>query len=162
VDGEKVERSLFSYTINEKKPEFSLFHRLSHEESREVFKDLKQYDEGQLIFAEGDIADGAYYIVEGRVKAITFSSDYQEIELGELGEGEVFGEMALIDSKHRSASILTITPCKLAYINNKDFNEFMESQSELAFRLMGFICLSIFWRILNLDKVYADIKKSFR
>ena len=162
IDGEKVERSLFSYTIKERKPEFALFHGLTQEESREVFKDLKKYDRDQVIFAEGDIADGAYYIIEGRVKAVTFSSDYKEIELGELGEGEVFGEMALIDSKPRSASILTVTPCKLAFINNKDFNEFMESQSELSFRLMGFICLSIFWRILNLDKIYADIKKAFR
>ena len=162
VDGEKVKRSLFPNVIKERKPELGLFHALTQEESREVFKELKKYDMDQLIFAEGDIADGAYYIVEGRVKAITFSSDYKEIELGEIGEGEFFGEMALIDSKPRSASILAVTPCKLAFINNKDFNEFMESRSELAYRLMGFICLSIFWRILNLDKIYADIKKAFR
>jgi len=100
--------------------------------------------------------------VEGKVKAVTFSSDYKEIELGELDEGEVFGEMALIDNKPRSASILTVTPCKVAFIDNKAFNEFMESRSELAFRLMGFICLSLFWRILRLDKFYADIKKAFK
>jgi CRP-like cAMP-binding protein len=162
IDGEKVERSLFPYTMKEIKPELGLFDGLTQEEIREVFKDLKKYDRDQLIFAEGDVADGAYYIIEGRVKAVTFSSDYKEIELGELGEGEIFGEMALIDNKSRSASILTVTPCKVAFINNKDFNEFMESQSELAFRLMGFICLSIFWRILKLDKIYADIKKVLR
>ncbi len=162
IDGEKVERSLFPYTMKEIKPELGLFDGLTQEEIREVFKDLKKYDRDQLIFAEGDVADGVYYIIEGRVKAVTFSSDYKEIELGELGEGEIFGEMALIDSKPRSASIITITPCKVAFINNKDFNKFMESQSELAFRLMGFICLSIFWRILKLDKIYADIKKVLR
>jgi len=162
MDGERIERFLFADTIKEKKPELGLFHGLSQKESREVFKDLKKYDRDQLIFAEGDLADGAYYIMEGRVKAITFSSDHKKIELGELGEGEIFGEMALIDSKPRSASILTVTPCKVAFINNKDFNEFMGAQSELTFRLMGFICLSIFLRILNLDKTYADIKKAFK
>ena len=162
IDGEEVEKTLLSYAMKEKRPELGFFHGLTPEESREIFKDLKEYDEGQLIFAEGDIADGAYYIVEGMVKAITFSSDYKEIELGEIAQGEVFGELALIDNKARSASVLTITPCKLAFIDNKAFNDFMESRSELSFRLMGFICLSIFWRILRLDKIYADIKKAFK
>ncbi|HJX34264.1 MAG TPA: cyclic nucleotide-binding domain-containing protein, partial [Desulfatiglandales bacterium] len=162
IDGEEVEKALLSYAIKEKRPEPEFFQGLTPEESREIFKDLKEYDKGQLIFAEGDIADGAYYIAEGKVKAVTFSSDYKEIELGELGEGEVFGELALIDNKARSASVLTITPCKLAFIDTKAFNEFMESRSELSFRLMGLICLSIFWRILRLDMIYADIKKAFR
>lgn len=162
IDGEEVEKALLSYATKEKRPEPGIFQGITPEESGEIFKDLKEYDEGQLIFAEGDIADGAYYIVEGKVKAVTFSSDYKEIELGELVEGEVFGEMALIDNKNRSASVFTVTPCKLAFIDNKAFNKFMESRSELSFRLMGFICLSIFWRILRLDKIYADIKKAFR
>jgi CRP/FNR family cyclic AMP-dependent transcriptional regulator len=162
IDGEEVEKALLSYAIKEKRPGPGIFHGVTPEESGEIFKDLTEYDEGQLIFAEGDIADGAYYIVEGKVKAVTFSSDSKEIELGELVEGEVFGEMALIDNKARSASVFTVTPCKLAFIDNKAFNEFMESKSELSFRLMGFLCLSIFWRILRLDKIYADIKKVFR
>jgi len=162
MDGENVERILPSDLIMDGELESGLIQGLTKEESLEVFKDLKSYDRDQLIFAEGDVADGVYYIVEGKVKAVTFSSDYKEIELGELDEGEVFGEMALIDNKPRSASILTVTPCKVAFIDNKAFNEFMESRSELAFRLMGFICLSLFWRILRLDKIYADIKKAFR
>ena len=162
IDREEVEKTLLSYAIKEKRPGPGIFHGITSEESGDIFKDLKEYDEGQLIFAEGDIADGAYYIVEGKVKAVTFSSDYKEIELGELVEGEVFGEMALIDNKTRSASVFTVSPCKLAFIDNKAFNELMESRSELSFRLMGFLCLSIFWRILRLDKIYADIKKVFR
>ena len=162
MEGENIERVLPSDLIMEGEPESGLIHGLTKEESLAVFKDLKSYDRDKLIFTEGDVADGAYYIVEGNVKVVTFSSDYKEIELGELGKGEVFGEMALIDNKPRSASILTVTPCKVAFIDNKAFNEFMESRSELAFRLMGFICLSLFRRILRLDKIYADIKKAFR
>jgi CRP-like cAMP-binding protein/sugar phosphate isomerase/epimerase len=159
MDSDKESLSL--NFLREGKPEEGLFPGLNQEESRYVFKDLKSYDEDQLIFAEGDDADGAYYIMEGSVKAFTFSSDYKEIELGELRKGEVFGEMALIDDQKRSASILTITPCKMGFIDKKAFNEFIKSRSALAFRLMGFICLSLFWRILRLDKIYADIKRAF-
>ena len=120
------------------------------------------YGSNKPIFIEGDEADGAYYVLEGRLKAVTLSSEHKEIALGELVGGEVFGEMALIDNKPRSASVYTITPCKLAFINRKHFNEFMGARSELSFRLMGFICLSLFWRIIRLDKIYADIKKAFQ
>ena len=115
-----------------------------------------------MVFAEGDKADGGYYIMEGRLKAVTFSSEYEEIFLGELGEGEIFGEMSLIDGKPRSATVLAITPCKLAYISNEEYDEIMKENSDMAFILMSFICLSLFWRILKLDNAYADIKKAFK
>ncbi|MFC1532356.1 cyclic nucleotide-binding domain-containing protein [Thermodesulfobacteriota bacterium] len=146
----------------ESKPITDLFTKLTQEEVISVFSDLRDFDVEQLIFAEGDKADGAYYILEGRAKVITLSPNYEEIMLGELGAGDIFGEMALIDDKPRSASVLTATPCKVGFINSKTFNEFMESRSELAFRLMAYICLSLFWRIIRLDKVYSDIKRKFK
>jgi CRP-like cAMP-binding protein len=79
-----------------------------------------------------------------------------------LGEGEIFGEMALIDEKPRSASVVTLTPCKMAYISNKAFNDFIETRSKTAFRLMGFICLSLFGHVLRLDRLYSDVKKKIK
>ncbi len=146
----------------ESRPTSNIQLRLTEEEVLSVFRDLKNVDRDQLIFTEGDSADGAYYILEGRAKAVTHSSDSHEIELGEIGESEVFGEMALIDNKPRSASILTVTPCKIAYIDKNRFNEFITSRSDLSFRFMAFICLSLFRRILRLDRDYADIKNVFK
>ncbi|MFC1867905.1 cyclic nucleotide-binding domain-containing protein [Thermodesulfobacteriota bacterium] len=161
VDYDRGKGPILADFIKEKRPKTNFFPALTSEESGKVFRDLKTLDKDQLIFAEGDKADGAYYLLEGKVKAVTFSPDYEELLLGELCEGEIFGEMALIDDNLRSASILTITPCKVAFVNKKLFNELMDSHSELAFRTMAFICLSLFWRILRLDKAYADIKKAF-
>jgi CRP-like cAMP-binding protein/sugar phosphate isomerase/epimerase len=134
---------------------------ITKKEAKRVFQDQKFFDADQLIFAEGDRGDGAYFILEGKVKAITFSSDQKEIILGELGANEVFGEMALIDDKPRSASILSVTPCKVGFVNRQAFDRFKESRSDLAFRLMALICLSLFRRIIGLDKVYTELKKAF-
>ena len=161
LDISKKDQPVFSDLASKEWPEANLFPKLTSKEGIEIFKELKNYDKDQLIFTEGDRANGAYYILEGKVKAITFSSDGEEIELGYIDEGEVFGEMALIDDMPRSASIITVTPCKVAFVNTNDFNEIMESRSDLSFRLMGFICLSLFWRIIRLDKIYADMKKIF-
>ncbi|MBW1805961.1 MAG: cyclic nucleotide-binding domain-containing protein [Deltaproteobacteria bacterium] len=143
-------------------PRMDLFPSFAQEEAKKIFTDTLAFDADQLVFAEGDKGDGAYYILEGKVKAVTFSSDYEEIVLGELEKGEIFGEMALIDDKPRSTSILTVTPCRLAFIRKDAFTEFIELRTDLSFRMMGYICLTLFWRILRLDKVYADIKKSFK
>lgn len=143
--------------IMQKKAEF--LPTLSQKEAKNIFKDVKSFDGGHYVFAEGDEGDCAYFIVEGKVKVMVLPPDSKEILLGELGEGKIFGEMALIDEKPRSANVVTITPCKLALIRKKAFNEFIETRSDLAYRLMGFICLSLFGSILRLDRLYSDIKK---
>jgi CRP-like cAMP-binding protein len=145
----------------ESKSMSSRFLKLTREEILSVFKEIRRFHKDQIIFSEGDDADGAYYLLEGNVKAVTLSPHQEEILLGELGRDEVFGEMALIDEKPRSATIWTITPCRTAFVSRNDFNEFIGSRSGLSFRFMAHICLSLFWRILRLDKSYAEIKKAF-
>ncbi len=146
--------------VEQEKADF--FPTLSKEELKQIYQEERAFEAEQPIFAEGDKGDGAYFIIEGKVKVIGLSPHFEEVILGELGEGEIFGEMALIDEKPRSASVVTITPCRVAFIDKKDFNEFIEVRSELALRLMGFICLSIFRRILRLDMLYSNIKKKMQ
>jgi len=135
------------------------FPTLTQKDAKSLFQEQRNFETDQPIFSEGDKADGAYYILEGNVKAVTFSKDHEEIILGKLGKDDIFGEMALIDDKPRSASIVTTTPCKVGFVDKKSFSEFTETRSDLAFRLMSFICLSLFKRILTLDKFYGDIKQ---
>lgn len=142
------------------KPEQSgLFPTLSEDEVMKIGSRIKDYDPDHLIFSEGEPGDGAYFILEGKVKAISASEDSREVVLGQLRKGEIFGEISLIDEKPRSASIVTLTSCKVAFVEKGAFNEFIERRSELAFRLMGFICLSIFCHILRLDRLYSDVKR---
>lgn len=131
-------------------------------EAKQFDEEIKSFDAGQTIFAEGDRGDGAYLVIEGKVKVVALSANSEEILLGNLEEGEIFGEMALIDAKPRSASVVALTPCKMAFISKKAFAEFTQVRSELGLRLMGFICLSLFRRILRLDEIYSDIKKRIK
>jgi len=159
-DGDEKEMpSLDHIQMETKQKKTYFFPTLTQNETRRIYQDVKVFDRGQLVFSEGDKGHGAYFIMEGKVKVVALSPNFKEISLGELGEGEVFGEMGLIDEKPRSASVLTLTPCKIAFVGKNAFNEFIQTRSELAFRLMGFVCLSLFRRILRLDRLYSDIKK---
>jgi CRP-like cAMP-binding protein/sugar phosphate isomerase/epimerase/polyhydroxyalkanoate synthesis regulator phasin len=162
-DGDKREMpSLDDIKMEAKEKKVDFFPALSEDEVRRICQEVKVFDPEQIIFAEGDKGDAAYFIMEGKVKVVVASQDLKEILLGELGEGEIFGEMALIDEKPRSASVVTLTPCKMAYISNKAFNDFIETRSETAFRLMGFICLSLFGHVLRLDRLYSDVKNKIK
>lgn len=59
---------------------------------------------GERIFREGDEGNRAYVVQAGEVEIIKSSGDDEDIVLGTIGKGGIFGEMALIDDKPRMAS----------------------------------------------------------
>jgi len=138
------------------------FPTLSEVEAEKIYGEIKSFDAGQLIFSEGDKGDGAYFLIEGEVKVVTLSENSEEVLLAKLEKGEIFGEMALIDDKPRSATVVALSPCKTAFISKKASSELLQTRPELRLRLMGFICLSLFRRILRLDEIYSDIKKKIK
>ncbi len=140
----------------------NFFPTLSKNEARKIYQEVTVFKSGENIFTEGDQGLGCYYLLEGKVKVIAATPNSKEVVLGELGAGEIFGEMALIDDKPRSASVVTLTPCKVGFIDKEMFNAFIETRSDLAFRLMNFICLSLFRRILRIDRLYSNIKKKIK
>lgn len=135
---------------------------LPEAEMMKIQEEVRVYPAGERIFSEGEAGDGAYFILEGRLRATALSQDGQKIMLGELAEGAIFGEMALIDNKPRSATVETLTPCRLAFISKDAFQRLAQTRSELAFHLTGYVCLSLFRRILRLDRLYSDIKQKIR
>jgi CRP-like cAMP-binding protein/sugar phosphate isomerase/epimerase len=162
-DGDDPEiLSVDELRIEDKPEQSDLLPTLSDDEVMKIGSEIKDYDSDHIIFSEGDPGDGAYFILDGKVKVISASAESREVMLGQLGKGEIFGEISLIDEKPRSASIVSLTACKVAFIERGAFKAFLERRSDLAFRLMGFICLSIFRHILRLDRLYSDVKKKVK
>lgn len=63
----------------------------------------KKLEKGQLLFREGDASDAMYVVKKGRI-AITKTKGDSEVELANMGPGQMFGEMAFFDQKPRSAN----------------------------------------------------------
>lgn len=75
------------------------------------FSQKIQYPPNTYILREGSEADGFFIIVQGRVEVLKTRIDtHQEYRLSELGTGQCFGEIAVIDQSPRSASIKAIEP----------------------------------------------------
>ncbi|KYG61187.1 EAL domain-containing protein [Bdellovibrio bacteriovorus] len=89
----------------------------------------------QIIFSEGDAGDCAYIIEKGRV-LIYLSKDKEDIPLTILGEGEIFGEMALIDNQNRSASVRALEDVRLAIVTKQQVLERVSTADKVVQLLM--------------------------
>ena len=83
-----------------------------------------------MIFREGDTTQEAYRILKGRVE-ISIAGEGKSVILAQLGEGDIFGEMAMVDERPRSASAqaLEVTECEVLTAEN--FNEAVLQRPEI-------------------------------
>jgi len=73
---------------------------------------------GQRIFKEGDLNNAMYIILKGSVE-VFFTIHNSQTRLAVMNPGDFFGEMALFNSRPRSATARTITSTELAIIESK-------------------------------------------
>src|SRR5436305_15037757 len=65
----------------------------------------RRWAAGEVIFREGDAGDTCYVVQEGCVRVLRNHTDGRTITLAELRSGALFGELAMFDTEHRSATV---------------------------------------------------------
>lgn len=99
----------------------------------------KSYAKGEIIFREGEEGAEAFRILEGRIEISIQVSGQGDVPLGHLVPGDIFGEMALLDDKPRSATARALEPTRLHLMNVEEFNDlFLSDPSALAPFLSSF------------------------
>ena len=87
-----------------------------------------------MIFCECQPGAELYIIQKGQVK-ITKIVDNNEVLLAVLKAGDMFGEMALLENKPRSASAIALDGCQVLAVNRQNFNHMVSTQPQLIARL---------------------------
>lgn len=95
----------------------------------------EDFEQGTLIFKEGEIGDCMFIIQSGEIKIHKGQST-----LAILREKEVFGELSLLDAETRSASATCQTDCTLFRIDQEPFYELIESRPEVARGFIKMLC----------------------
>ncbi len=112
----------------------SLFEGLPDEELQAI-SDLavtRQYPRNTLIICEGDHSDSLYIVLSGKVKVYLNDEEGKEVTLNIQGEGEYFGELAMLDDAPRSASVITLEETRLAVVAKSAFDECLENNPRIA------------------------------
>ena len=84
-----------------------------------------EYDADEIVIDINDESTDVYFIVKGKLRAMDFLSEEEEVALAELLPGFSFGELSAIDQKVRSARVTTLEPTLLASISSKDFRRLL-------------------------------------
>jgi len=119
-------------------PNIPLFSDLEEEERKTLSSKAitRHYPRNTIIINEGDSSDSLYFILSGRVKVFLNDDEGKEVILNTQGTGDYFGEMALLDSGPRSASVKTLEDSKMAVISKTDFDEFLFLHREATRKIM--------------------------
>jgi CRP/FNR family cyclic AMP-dependent transcriptional regulator len=94
-------------------------------------KDLETFESGEMIFEKGDPGDFMYVVVEGEVEIILRGQI-----INTLRAGDIFGEMALIDNRPRSAAARATKPTKLAPVDRFGFTYYVQNSPFFALDVM--------------------------
>lgn len=121
-----VEKVLFLKSID-------LFRALPGEELAQIADIAEEVPvgAGDVVFAEGDPGEALYIVVEGRVQVLK-----GDRKLAELGERECFGEMSVLDSEPRSATVSAVTEAMLLKIGREEFKDILGERPEIAAGIM--------------------------
>jgi hypothetical protein len=111
---------------------------------------LSHFAAGQMVFSEGDASDSAYLIRSGRVEVLK-DSPAGPIRLAVLGEGEIVGEMGVIDERPRSASARALEPVEALAFNHQEFLDTLLHRPRDALALLR----SLFERLRSADQALA-------
>ena len=121
-----------------------LFRGLSPEERADLVarSRIRNYQAGETIFLMGSSGDSMMAVLDGK-----------EIVLAIIQPGEVFGEIALLDGKERTAESTAMTDCTLAVLERRDVLSFLESHPSGWPRLVDLLCA----RLRHSDRQIAEM-----
>ena len=120
----------------------SLFSGLSSEERRQLVAraKLKGFVAGQMIFSMGSPGNSMMAVLSGSIRISIPSASGKEIVLAILQPGEVFGEIALLDGKERTADAKAMTDCQLAVLERSDVLALLERHPSAWLRVVEVLC----------------------
>jgi CRP-like cAMP-binding protein len=93
------------------------------------------YPEGHLVVKSGDPGKAFYAIVNGKAKVVKGRSPGAKAE-AELGRGEFFGELALLDGEARTRTVVALTPLETIRIQRPAFRRLLRKEPNLSIALL--------------------------
>ena len=110
-----------------------LFRFVTYQELVRVLNitDVRTYAEGDSVVEEGDDGDELFVVLTGNVKVHSGGAT-----IIELGPGEHFGEMALVDKAPRSASVTAVEESRVLSIKRSDFFDMIRKDHDVAVKLL--------------------------
>jgi CRP/FNR family transcriptional regulator, cyclic AMP receptor protein len=110
-------------------------HQESYVDGLAAVGTVRSYPKNVVLIHEGDRTDQLYVVLSGRLKVYLSDAAGKEVVIDTLRVNDCFGEMAL-EGEPRSASVMTLEPCRLSVIERDDFKRHLTTNPEIAYGLI--------------------------
>ena len=119
-----------------------LFARLADSEIDAILAhaSIARHAEGEHIFAKGDPGNSMMAVLKGRISITAPSPDGRQVVLTVMRDGDVFGEIALLDGKERTADATALTACELMIVPRRSVLSLLERRPDLCIGLLIVLC----------------------
>lgn len=114
---------------------------------------VRTFAPGDTIFLMDAPGDCLMAVLSGRVRISMTSTEGKEIELSTLHPGEIFGEIAMLDGRERTADATAATACSLAVLERRDVLSFLERHPRAWLSIVETLCA----RLRHTDQHIAEI-----
>lgn len=120
----------------------SVFNKVKNNELEQfdLNKSFTIYKKGQIIFNEGNHANGLYCIHQGKIKVYKLGSEGKEQIVRLAKNGEVLGYRALISNELYSATAEVLEPSMVCFIPKSAIFSVLDNDHELSLRMMKMLC----------------------
>jgi predicted acylesterase/phospholipase RssA/CRP-like cAMP-binding protein len=116
-----------------------VFASLDDDMLREIVSKMEfvQLEGQDILFRQRDVGDGLYIVLSGRLQVVAERRDGTRTAIGQIGVGEVVGEMALIGGELRTATVLAIRDSAIARLTKARFDELIARYPHQLLRVFG-------------------------
>jgi CRP-like cAMP-binding protein len=101
--------------------------------------ELRSWPPASQIISEGEPGDEVFFMVSGRVKVTLYNEEGREIVVSVLKEGDMFGEMSIIDDMPRSANVETVKGIECLVVAKASFLDYLSTHHKVYLRLLAYI-----------------------
>ncbi len=101
--------------------------------------ELRAWPKASQIICEGESGDSVYFIISGRAKVTLYGEQGREIVLAVLKEGDMFGEMAIMDEKPRSANVEAGRELRCLTVNKEIFLKYLGSHHKVYRTMFAYL-----------------------
>jgi CRP/FNR family transcriptional regulator, cyclic AMP receptor protein len=119
-----------------------LFGALSDADLAAVTGEMREatFDSSQVIFARGDEGREIYLVASGRVRLSVLTAEGRELSFAHAEEGQIFGEIAVLDDGERTADATAVTKVSAFTLSRSALHNLIDTRSELRESVVKFLC----------------------
>ena len=96
----------------------------------------KTYKAGEIVIRQGELGDCLFVIQEGQLEVVKEYKGRPEVRVAILGNGDIFGEMAIFEQQVRSATLRALGEARVLTVDKKTFLRRVQEDPTLAFNLV--------------------------